>query len=149
MTQVVAGKFHEFVLETGDGEDPEVFNPMCGLTSRGIQFSSNTNKTTLPDCDPTVVSGWEGVNVVSKGATMPGSGVAPMDKKNELFSWWKSASGKNCKLKVVKPLAAGGGHWLGLWVMTALDFTAEEGGFVNFSYTLEADGEVTWVDASS
>ncbi|MGT9989222.1 phage tail tube protein, partial [Klebsiella pneumoniae] len=38
------------LIQIGDGETPEVFSNLCGLTTRSFNMSANEVDTTITDC---------------------------------------------------------------------------------------------------
>lgn len=141
----------QLLVQIGDGDSPEVFAHDCLInTERGINFASETNRETLPDCDDPDAPGWSEVTVSSQSATITGAGRLHTPSVKEWFDWFVSGTSKNVRVLLNGvSLANGGGHWAGKFKLTAFEVTGPETGRAAVSVTLESDGAVTWVDATA
>lgn len=135
-------------ISMGDGADPEVFTAPCGLTSRGIAFSKETNDITVPDCDSPDDPAWTERGVRTLSAEVSGSGILAAEA---LPTWWgayASTESFNVRVGLNAPAADNGGYWAGRMHLTAFGVTGDLGDKVQVSATLINDGELTWVDAT-
>ena len=148
MAQAKTSKFSEFLLLLGDGADPEVFAAPCGLTSRGISFSADTDSTDVPDCSDESLPSWKERDVTSKSASISGSGVMDKTSRALYWAWYDSGDSKNIQIKDPASAADKGGYWSGKAVITSLDFKVDKGQRVSCDISLESDGAWTWTDAS-
>lgn len=139
----------KLILLLGDGADPEVFTAPCGLTSRGINFSKETNDVTVPDCEFPENPAWQERAVRSLSGTISGSGILAMEAFPTWRSFFFSTATKNVRVKLDAPLANNGGHWEGRFHCTTFNLTGEIGDKVQVEVELSNDGEVTWVAASA
>lgn len=140
----------QLLVQIGDGASPETFAHDCLInTERGIQFASETNRETIPDCDDPDAPGWSVMNKGGLSATITGAGRLHTPSVKEWFEWYDSDDAKNVRVLLNGvSLADGGGHWAGTFKLTAFEVTGPEIGRTAVSVTLESDGPVTWVDAS-
>ncbi len=147
MAQAKVVNFSKFLVLVGDGASPEVFAAPCGLTSRGITFTAETNDTNIPDCADEDAPSWLGRDTVSLSGEISGSGVLDLDA----LEVWQEFIGerRNCRVKIDVPLAQNGGHWQGSFILTSFAVTGERGSKVSVEITLTSDGEVPWVPASA
>jgi predicted secreted protein len=136
----------KLLIMIGDGAGPEVFTAPCGLTSRGINFSKETNDTNVPDCDDPDAPAWIERVTVSLSASVSGSGVLAKEALGTWKEFFFSTATKNCK--VMLDGGTGWGHWLGAFHCTTFNVTGELGDKVQVEVELQNDGEIAWVDAS-
>jgi len=142
-TTVSAAKL---LILIGDGADPEVFAAPCGLTSRGINFSKETNDTQVPDCaDPDAPQWVERVTTALSG-TVSGSGVLAREALTTWRTFFFSTESKNCRIRIDG--GTGWGHWEGKFHCTTFNVTGENGEKVGVEIELQNDGEITWVAAT-
>lgn len=139
----------KLLLLIGNGAGTEVFAAPCGLTSRGINFSKETNDVTVPDCDDPDAPAWTERVTRALSGTVSGSGILAM----EAFETWRdfffSTETKNVRIKIDTSLANNGGHWQGAFHMTTFNVTGEIGDKIQVEIELQNDGEVIWVDAAA
>lgn len=137
-------------LLLGNGATPEVFVALCGLTTKGINFQTNTNEVFVPDCDNPDDPAWREITKVGRFVTITGSGI--MDAIGA-FSRYRAAyeteDSVNFRVLFDIPLAQGGGYWYGAFKLTNFNVTGNDGEKVQTEVTLESDGAVTWVDAAA
>ncbi len=141
----------QLLVQIGDGATPETFAHDCLInTDRGISFSSETNRETLPDCDNPDDVSWSVMNKSGLSASITGSGRLHTPSVKTWFAWYNSDEAKNVRVLLNGVgLANGGGHWAGAFKLTAFEVTGPETGRSSVSVTLESDGEIAWVDAQS
>jgi predicted secreted protein len=139
----------KLLILLGDGGTPEVFAAPCGLTTRGIEFSKETNDVTVPDCDDPDLPAWSERSVRTLSASVSGSGILAA----EAFATWRAAfldtDPTNARIKIDDILANGGGYFSGRFHLSGFSITGEIGDKIQVEITMESDGEVTWVNAAS
>jgi predicted secreted protein len=128
----------------GDGASPEVFAAPCGLTTRGINFSKNTNEVSVPDCDDPDAPAWVERVARDLQAGVTGSGVLALEALDTWWNFFKNPDAQNCRI-VLDDAAAG--RWNGAFQCTGFNVTGSLGDKVQVELTLASDGEVTWTDA--
>jgi len=139
------------LVQIGDGATPEQFAHDCLInTERGISFASETNRQVIPDCDTPDTPAWSVVNKDSFSATISGAGMLHTPSVKEWATWFASDDAKNVRVLLNGvSLANGGGHWEGAFKLTGWEVTGTRNEKATVTVTLESDGPVTWVDASS
>ena len=146
MAKPVTIKGTAFRLFLGDGATPEVFSALCGLTTKGINFQTNTNESFVPDCDNPDDPAWREITKSGKFATITGSGI--MDAVGAFPRYrdaYDSADSVNMQVRMGASGAFLGGYWEGAFMLTQFNVTGNDGDKVNVEITMESDGEVTWV----
>jgi Phage tail tube protein len=134
-------------IQLGDGGSPEVFAEPCGLNTRGISFTKETNDTTVPDCDDPDAPAWTERGVRTLGAEVTGAGILAAEA---LPIWWDAfneTASANYRIGINAPPAEEGGYWQGKWHLTRFAVTGELGNKIQVAVTLINDGQQTWVDA--
>lgn len=151
MALVKAMNGTSLLVQIGDGADPEVFAHDCLInTTRGIQFQSQTNRQTLPDCDAPDALAWQSLSKDGLTATINGEGTLHTVSIKDWAEWFGGNDGKNIRVLLNGvTLANGGGHWAGSFKLTGWQVTGERNQHATASVTLESDGPVTWVDAAA
>lgn len=147
MVKPTVAKGTKFRLLMGDGATPEVFAALCGLTTKGIQFQSNTNEVFIPDCDNPDDPAWRKITKAGKFATITGSGL--LDFKNAFPKYraaWESEDPVNMRVYFDVVGADGGGYWQGAFLLTQLNVTGNDGDYVQAEITMESDDAAAWVD---
>lgn len=134
----------------GDGATPQVFAPMCGLTTKGFQQTRATSDTTDWDCtDPDATP----ITVRDAGATdwtISGSGLlhrpllalVQADFDNSNPTDYRFAFDEAVGDTVIN------GYYQGPGFITDLNIGATNGEYVNVSMTISAAGPKTFVPNS-
>ncbi|MBL0374035.1 phage tail protein [Rhizobium sp. KVB221] len=151
MAPVKAMNGTSLLIQIGDGATPtELFAHDCLInTDRGIQFQSETNRQTIPDCDTPDALAWQSLSMDAKSATITGAGMVHTASIPEWHEWFDSGESKNVRVLLNAVSAAnGGGHWAGKFKLTGWEVTGARNEKATSSVTLESDGAVTWVDAT-
>lgn len=149
MALVKAMNGTSLLIQIGDGASPEVFAHDCLInTERGIQFQSETNRQTIPDCDNPDDLAWSSLSKDALSATITGAGMLHTASVPDWTDWFNSDDGKNCRVLLNGVAKAnGGGHWAGSFKLTGWEVTGARNAKAEVSVTLESDGAVAWVDA--
>lgn len=128
-------------IMVGDGATPEVFTQPCGLTTRGIAFTAQTNSTNIPDCDDPELPSWEAKDIVSIAAQVTGNGVLAKEAFDTWNNWFQLAEAKNCQITLDDPDL---GYWSGSFVLTNFRVTGQRGQKVLVDITMDNNGAVPW-----
>lgn len=147
MAQAKVSSFAKWLLQLEDPDTPNTFAAPCGLTSRGLSQSKNTNDVTIPDCDDEDALAYVGRAVESASATISGSGVMDRDSFETWRKFWDATDAWNVRMKLDESGANGGGYYQGAFHLTKLDVTGERGGKVQLEIELSSDGAWAWTDA--
>lgn len=144
MTKPTTAAGSKLSIWLGDGASPEVFVAPCGLTSRGINFSADSNDTNVPDCDDPDAPAWVERVVRSLQAGVTGSGVLAKEAKTAWEGFFFGGVSKNCR--VVIDWGVGGTHrYDGAFICTGFNVTGALGEKINVEIALQSDGEITRV----
>lgn len=146
MTRPTTASAAKLLLLVGDGASPEVFTSPCGLTSRGINFSKETNDVTVPDCDDPDAPAWTERVARALSSTVSGSGILAMEALPAWREFFFSTATKNVRIRVDVDAASNGGYWEGAYHCTTFNVTGEIGDKIKVEVELQNDGEILWVD---
>lgn len=151
MALVKAMNGTSLLVQIGDGETPEEFVHDCLINAtRGIQFQSETNRQTIPDCEAPDAPAWSSLSKDSFSATITGEGMLHTASVADWAAWFAGDVAKNTRVLLNGvSLANGGGHWAGAFKLTGWEVTGERNQKATVSVTLESDGAVTWVPAAA
>lgn len=148
MAQALTGTFGQFVVSIGDGATPtEAFTPICGLTSKGIQFNSETVTSEVPDCADEDLPSWMEKDVKAVGASITGSGMWSKQSHEAMIQWILAGTKKN--VRVSYPATTGDvGTLTGPAVCTALGHAVEKGGRITCEISIEFSAKPVLADAA-
>lgn len=144
---IVKGTYIDILL--GDGAGPEVFVPICGLTTRNFTQQVNTNDTFVPDCaDPESVPTRR---LVPTGKQWDLSGEGLLNLAQHAIVRGALGITKNYKFRIGRPVGSvvGAGAYAGPAMLTNLQVGGATGGgeFASVNLTIASDGEWLWVPA--
>lgn len=131
----------------GNGATPEVFSPMCGITTKGFQQTRATSDTVDWDCaDPDATP----ITVRDVGATdwtISGSGLLHRPLLADVQAAFDSSEATNYRFMFDEP--TGGevidGYYQGPGIITDLNITGANGEYVQVSLTISAAGPKAFV----
>lgn len=143
MAKPTTQRWSKLLIYVGDGASPEDFeSQVCGLTSKGIEFSTETGDSVVPDCDDPDLPTWVERVPRSLTASVSGQGVMAEETVDEWRDWFLSGAAKNARiaLELTTP-----GYFYGSFVMTAFSLTGNEGdGKIGINVTMQSDGQIAW-----
>ena len=140
----------KFLIQLGDGAEPtEVFVAPCALTSKGINFSAETNDFNVADCEDEDAAVWTERVVSALSAGVSGSGTLATESLDLWEDWFLSAAAKNIRVKIDTTLAKGGRHYAMSAVLTSFNITANTGELAQIEVEIASNGEVVSVPASA
>lgn len=142
----------KLLIQVGDGATPtEAFATTltCALTTKTFTFTADANTIVVPDCDDPDLPASNQTEITAVGLEVTGSGVAKVDSVEAWHTWFASGAAKNVRLNMDVALADGGGYWSAPMKLTTFSLTGERGNKIQMEITLQADGAVTWTDASA
>jgi len=148
MAQPVTYNGSKLYVSLGDGAGTEVFTAPCGLTTRGVTFTKETNDTTVPDCADPDLPAWTQRGVRAFAAEFTGSGVLAAAALPSWRDFYLLTASRNVRVGINAPAVDEGGYWLGKAHMTNFAVTGELGDKIQVSVTIVNDGAWTWVDAT-
>lgn len=150
MAPVKAINGTSLLVQIGDGATPtELFEADCLInTDRGIQFASETNRQTIPDCLALDELAWQSLSKDGLTATINGAGMLHTPSVEDWWDWFNSDLAKNVRVLLSGVSAAdGGGYWQGAFKLTAFEVTGARNEKATCTVTLESDGPVAWTAA--
>lgn len=140
-------KGSKFLIQLED--TPGVYVAPCALTTKGIDFSAETNDFNVPDCDDPDAPTWTERVVAALSAGVSGSGTLAMESLATWRAWYLSGLEKNIRVKLDAPLAQGGGHFAMSAVLTGFNLGANQGELATIEVSIASNGAVTWTDAAA
>jgi len=146
---IVKGTYIDILI--GDGEAPEVFVPVCGLTTRQFTAQVNTNDTFVPDCaDPEDIPFRR---LVQTGRQWDLSGDGLFNLAQEQVVRESLGVTKNYRFRIARPAGStvGTGYYEGPAMLTNMQIGGNTGGgeFGTISVSIASDGEWVWVPAGA
>lgn len=148
MAKPITAASSKMIVKIGNGATPtEVFAAPCGMTTKGLNFTKNTNEVNVPDCDDPDAAAWIERSVVSMSAEISESGILAMEALSIWQDYLDSTLSRNVQVILDLTTAEHGGQWEGKFLLTGFNVTAEQGNKVQAEVTMQSDGPVVWVPA--
>lgn len=144
---IVKGTYIDILI--GDGDEPEVFTPICGLTARTFTHQVNTNDVFVPDCADPEDRPIRRLSVTGEQWDLAGEGLYNLAQESLI----RLATGvtKNYRFRVGRPVGSivGTGYYEGPAMLTNRQIGGNTGGgeFGSLSATIASDGEWVWAPA--
>ncbi|MGQ3674257.1 phage tail tube protein [Xanthobacter sp. TB0139] len=132
------------LVKISDGGDPEEFSAPCGLTTRGLSRTAETNSTSVPDCDDPDAPAWTEAEVGSQSWSVSGSGVLAAESVAVWDEWFASGEARNVQIDL--GTGAAGRRYTGRALLTSYEVTGERGNKVQVSVTQTGDGPLVAAD---
>lgn len=129
------------LIQIGDGETPEVFKNLCGLTTRSFNMSANEVDTTIGNCENPAETPQKTAEPGIKNRTFSGSGKYVAKAETGAFITHVNNATK-FNAKVIVP---GLGTYTGSWFVSDFEFSGELEGNMDFSSTFVAAGPLAFV----
>lgn len=149
MATALTTTFAKFKILIGDGATPtEVFTPICGLTSKGVQWSADVVTSEVPDCADEDLPSWMEKDVKSVGASISGSGMWSKQSHGQMLEWILSGAKKNIKIQYVDAESGEPEFYNGPAVCTGVGHSVEKGGRLSQEISIEFTQKPTVVNAS-
>lgn len=136
---IVRGTYINILM--GDGEDPEVFTPICGLTTRTFTHQINTSDAFVRDCaDPEDIPARE-LTPTGEQWDLAGNGWLNRADLEDV----DAATGqiKSFRFEIGEPAAdqVYGGYWFGQAMITQMQITGTDEDFAQIDLTIASHGE--------
>lgn len=149
MAKATTSTFGNFKILVGDGATPtEAFAAICGLTSKGITFSSDTTDVEVPDCSDEDLPAYKEKGVKAQEITLTGSGMWAAEAHGDIMNWWKSGASKNIKVQYVGAATGDPEFINGPAILTNIGNTVEKGGRLSAELSIAFTSMPTFVDAT-
>jgi predicted secreted protein len=144
MSAPKTARFGAMIISLSNGASPPTFTAPCGFTSKSLSLSKNLSEVSIPDCDDPDAPIWLGRDVQSLTASVTGEGVLAA----EAVPTWQDAfdSTASVEVQVEITFATGVLTYQGFMHLESMEITAEQGGRVQMSISMQSDGELvgTW-----
>ena len=147
MTQPTTLNASKLSVWIGSSTSPGTFVAPCGLTTRGINLTANTNDITIPDCDDPDLPSWIGRVVQSLSAGVNGTGVLAIEALPTWRQFFMEATSKLCRVVIDGtglPPALDCGYFEGLFICSALNITGDLGNKIQVEVNMVSDGQLFW-----
>lgn len=148
MASATTTTFAKFKILIGDGAEPEAFAPICGLTSKGIQYTTDVVTSEVPDCSNEDLPSWQEKDVKSISISISGSGMWSKESHGTMVDWFMSAAKKNVRIEYADADSGDPKTLTGPAVLTSLGNSVEKGGRVSADVAIEFAAKPTVVDAT-
>lgn len=140
---------NRYRVERSAGGAPETFTFMCLAVTRELEMEKELEKFTSINCVDPLATPVERATVKQRrwGSSM--SGTVDAARFATIREDERSDTSHRYRFLIDKPLAEGGGAWIGAAHLSKLTVTSTENGVVKFVATLTGDGPLTWTDAAA
>ena len=135
----------KILIKVGAGDGPpETFAHPCLINaSRGIQFSSSTIDTVIPDCADQDAPAWMTREKDSLSVTISGEGIMDAADTDDYFDWFEQAATKNVQVVVNDGGGANEQTFAGAFHLTEFSFNGDRKERSQVSITLVSTSAVT------
>lgn len=141
--------FGNFIVQVGDGAQPENFVAPCGFTDRSLELKADTATDQIPDCDDQDAPAWNSTGVKALSASVSGQGVLAASSHRTWREWLLSGVSRNVRVIVGNSAALNGGYYQGAAALTSFKMDGSFGEKTKITVQIDSDGEWTWVDAAA
>lgn len=128
-------------------EPPASWVAPCALSTKGIDFTADTNDQNVPDCDDPDAPQFVNRVVSTLSAAINGSGTLALESLDLWRQWFDSGLEKNIRFKIDAPAADNGGYWQMSAVLTAFSIGANIGELATVEVGIQNNGAWAWTDA--
>lgn len=139
MTLANTAKFHETVVEL-ETDTPGTYAVICGITTRGVDRTSNMDSAEVPDCDDESLPLAVEKDVHSQEVTISGSGLYATQSAGVLMDWWYSGATRNIRVHHVKAQVGDTEYESGAAFLSKLSNQATKGNRTTADLSIEFDG---------
>ena len=122
-----------------------MFEKPCGLTSQGINFTKETNEVQVPDCDDPDLAAATERAVTATSATFTGEGILAAEFLPDWWAFYKLTA--RAIAGSTRLAGANGGTWLGKFILTGFNVTANLGEKVGVAVEMLSDGVIALTPA--
>lgn len=116
----------------------------CALTTKGINFSADTNDQNVPDCLNPDAPTFTARTISALNAAIEGAGILAMESFDEWRLWFDSGAAKNIRFKLDTIGADNGGYYQMSSVLTAFGIGANQGELATVDIAIQNNGAWTW-----
>lgn len=140
---------NRFLLELGDGGDPETFGFPCGAQTRSFTITNNLDEATVMDCDDPLDT--QAAIVRSLISSDTGASISGRVSKEYLSAWIAFAgqtTPKNVRATFDEAGADGGGYWTIPMFLQSFEISSEGQTTATFTASLVGAGARAWTAAA-
>lgn len=138
-------KGRTLLVKIGDGASPEVFNVLCGLTSKTFSINNSEIDVTTADCDDPAGVMWTEVLDGAKRISLSGNGYFEDSETEERAREVAMDPTPIANFQVIVPDF---GTFEGAFFFATLDYSGEQEGGVTYSLSLSSTGPIAWTAAA-
>lgn len=128
----------------GDGGNPEVFAAPCGFTERSFSASKEMGESNTPDCADEDGASWVERDIVSKSASISGTGMLDASALTTWQAFFDEDTSKNTRVELWRN-GVKSGHYEGAFHMETFEISGTKGERVSVNVSMQSDGAVLWV----
>lgn len=146
---IVKGAYVDILM--GDGATPEVFSPICGITTRNFTKQVNTNDVFVPDCaDPEDIP-VRRVNPTGRQWDLSGEGLLNLANWQALDAAVGVTGNFRFRISRPSPTTTDTGYYEGPAMITNMQIGGVVGGgeFATVALTIASDGEWDLTDTTT
>lgn len=140
MAQATTMSFSKMRILLGDGGSPEQFAAPCGLNTRALRRTKNTNEIDIPDCADEDAAAWIGREVRSLDWGVTGEGVLAVEAIESWEAFFTGTTSKNVQIEIETGASPGTITLNGAAHLSSYEITANRGEKVSVSIELVGDG---------
>lgn len=138
-----------FVIQVGDGGNPETFAFTCGANSSGVTLTNNMGENSALDCqNPLDVPASIVRYLETQDTAVTIAGMVTTEAWPMWRSWADTATEKNVKLILDEPAINNGGEWILPAFLTTLQLNKSGSGKVEFDASIVGAGQRVWTAAT-
>ncbi|MBZ9888126.1 phage tail protein [Mesorhizobium sp. BR1-1-3] len=147
MAYASTGTFSKMVVEVEWVAASGIYSKWCGLTSRGIDRTSNMQTTEVPECDSEDLPSQVERSVQSQEVKISGSGVWSVEAHGNAMDWWYSGQTKSIRVTHMNAAVGDTKYETGNAYLVQLSNSVEKGQKIQAQISIEFDGLPTRTDA--
>ena len=140
--KIIRGTY--FLIMLGDAATTEVFNALCGITTRDYQYTAKTNDQHTRDCNDPASVPVRNLIVTGESWALTGDGL--LNRTN--IATIEAAKGKPRHWRFVWTEPTGdtvyAGYYGGTGILTSMKITGGDEQFAGLQLTIESDGPWIW-----
>lgn len=139
------------LVKIGDGNSPEDFNTLCGLTTKTMTVNNNTYDVTTADCTTPGGQLWQEVMTGMRSISVSGNGYFEDSTTEETLRAAAFGSGQSdtedavANFQIIIPDF---GTFEGAFHIDSLEFGGEQENGVTYSISLSSTGYIGWTAAA-
>lgn len=137
MAQPNTARFGKFIVSIWDGS---AFVAPCGFTSKALNLGKNLSEVPIPDCADPDAPFWIARDVQSLTAAVSGEGLLAEESVDVWLDAYYSTSSVETQVEIEFPGLTR--TFTGLMHVESVNITAEQGGRVQASISMQSDGEL-------